>query len=129
MTSTETKAETKWTPGPWFARQQFHAYDKKQSMGWIIETENKSRIGWSSYADAETNDGEREPHPIGGANAHLIAAAPLLASAAEMAENAIDEFEFLYHKADGDITEQIAAVCASLPALRAALAAAKGETP
>ena len=44
-----------------------------------------------------------------------------LRTAAEAARDAIDEFEFLYRKADGDITEQIETVFASLPALDAAL--------
>lgn len=68
--------------------------------------------------------------PESEANAELIVRAvnniDSLIAALEAASNAIQEFDFLYHKADGSITEQIDAVIACAPVLRAALAAAKG---
>jgi hypothetical protein len=45
-------------------------------MGWIIETENGSRIGWSDYADAITNQGDQPPYEQSGENAKAMAAAP-----------------------------------------------------
>lgn len=62
-----------FTPGPWTANRQVNKHD--ESLGWIINGEG-CRIGWSSYATAVPNEGEKAPHPIGEANARLIAAAP-----------------------------------------------------
>lgn len=61
------------TPGPWIAREQ--RTSGGDSLGWIIEYAG-GRIGWSSYATAEPNEGEGPPYAVGGANARLIAAAP-----------------------------------------------------
>jgi hypothetical protein len=64
------------TPGPWIARMQ-QSKDGRD-LGWIIETPRGDRIGWSSYADVQSNKGDL---PQSGPNAHLIAAAPELLAA------------------------------------------------
>jgi hypothetical protein len=67
-------SDVKHTPGPWTAREQ-----KNRSgivIGWIVEAENGDRIGWPSYANAESNEGDRAPFATTAANARLIAAAP-----------------------------------------------------
>jgi hypothetical protein len=79
------------TPGKWAARQQFQARTGR-SLGWIIETEDGSRIGWSDYADATTKKGEEAPFEQSGENARLIAAAPDLLEALKAAyEDAKDD--------------------------------------
>ena len=70
-----------FTPGPWFAHEQRST--RGESLGWIIN-HGHGRIGWSSYATAIPNEGERPPCPISTANAHLIAAAPDLYVALKM---------------------------------------------
>ena len=78
------------TPGPWLARRQRDPWG--WPLGWVIEraevacvsratrghpaTERRDRIGWSSYANAATNEGDPPPYVQSGANARLIAAAP-----------------------------------------------------
>lgn len=71
------------TPGPWTAERQVSREGK--SLGWIVNHAN-GRIGWSSYATSEPNEGESAPHTQGGANAHLIAAAPELLTALKAAQ-------------------------------------------
>jgi len=75
-------SETKHTPGPWVAREQMSK--EGRSLGWIVEHDN-GRIGWSSYATAEPNDGEGPPFPVSAANARMIAASPEMAEAIEQA--------------------------------------------
>jgi hypothetical protein len=74
------------TPGKWAARQQFQARTGR-SLGWIIETEDGSRIGWSDYADATTKKGEEAPFEQSGENARLIAGAPDLLTALKKITN------------------------------------------
>ena len=50
-----------------------------------------------------------------------------LLAAAEEAYSAIREYDFLYHKADGDVTEQRQAVFAVAANLEAAIKKAKGQ--
>lgn len=90
--------ETKHTPGPWKAEEQFAKVGKDappHSLGWIINHSN-GRIGWSSYATAVPNEGEERPFPIGAANARLIAVAPdmlaELCTAVLLADEAADAF-------------------------------------
>jgi hypothetical protein len=80
------------TPGEWTARQQKNSRTGK-NMGWIIEAENGSRIGWSDYADATTNKGDQPPYEQSGENANLIAAAPDLL---EVLKKITDDFSYLW---------------------------------
>jgi hypothetical protein len=68
------------------------------------------RIGWSSYATAVPNEGEGPPHEQGGANAHLIAAAPDLLEYAKL-EQQIMDFECDHASEDrcncGEIVEKM----------------------
>lgn len=105
-------AETTWTPGPWFAREQFSR--EKSTLGWIIDHAN-GRIGWSCYATATPNEREKPPYPIGAANAHLIAAAPDLYAALEGLQRRIVEANLGHGQED------------ALDAAAAALAKARGE--
>lgn len=57
------------TPTPWVAREQ--TSKEGASLGWIIEHAN-GRIGWSSFANEITNEGEEAPYPTGAANAEFI---------------------------------------------------------
>lgn len=57
------------TPTPWVAVEQ--KSKDGYSLGWIINHSN-GRIGWSSYATAEPNEGEGPPYSIGAANAAFI---------------------------------------------------------
>jgi hypothetical protein len=77
MTTRSSLTLAAHTPGPWIAEEQKDKWGN--SCGWIINHIN-GRIGWSSYATAIPNEGERKPYPIGAANARLIAAAPDLLS-------------------------------------------------
>lgn len=74
------------TQGPWVARQQTNSRTGR-NMGWIIETENGSRIGWSDYADATTNQGDQPPYEQSGENAKAMAAAPDLLDALKKITN------------------------------------------
>jgi hypothetical protein len=79
------------TPGPWIAKMQ--RSKEGRALGWIIETPRGDRIGWSSYADVETNEGDL---PQSEPNAHLIAAAPeLLAALISLKDHAAAEAMFV----------------------------------
>jgi|SRR5690242_4499953 len=106
----EEKAEEKrsqpmsaHTPTPWIAREQ-KSRDGK-SLGWIIEFDG-GRIGWSSYATTEPNEGESSPYPIGAANAAFIAEAvnshAALKARIEELEGALRRIEALGRSARAD---------------------------
>ena len=63
-------------------------------MGWIIETENGSRIGWSDYADATTNQGDQPPYEQSGENAKAMAAVPDLLDALKVFMACIPQNEY-----------------------------------
>lgn len=112
---------TTHTPGPWFAEQQLHEHTG-ESLGWIINFDG-GRIGWSSYATAKPYERESAPHPIGGANARLIAAAPELLEACQYAGEVIESLDGISR----NNAEQLLAE--SLDKLHAAIAKATGARP
>ena len=79
----ETATKGKHTQGPWTARMQ----ERKggTALGPIVEFVG-GRIGWSSFATAEPNEGEGKPYRQSMANARLIAAAPDLLEALQAVE-------------------------------------------
>jgi len=100
-------SEVKHTPGPWIAREQFSQDGK--SLGWIIEHAN-GRIGWSSYATAEPNEGEGPPYTISAANAKLIAAATELLDAAQKLE-AAETFNANCDECEGEGVPELCEKC------------------
>ena len=107
--------ETKWTPGPW--RYSFEDGDDwgtvRAGQRWICQASNPA-VKWEdlpTYREANT-----DPHQ---ANAQLIAAAPDLYEALEMAAEALDKFSV----GDDDLVTE-----APILAARAALKKARGET-
>jgi len=100
-------SETKFTPGPWIAApmegEPGHCFAAQ-----VVRTDGAGR--W--IVDINSDDGEE----MATANAHLIAAAPEL-------YEALEPFEHLRPDSHCD------SILALLPAVRAALAKARGKQP
>lgn len=112
---------TEHTPGPWV-----HIPNENFRSGAVLIWTSKGP-GHGAICELSGPNHYAETMAQHEANAALIAAAPDLLAAAEGAYNAIREYDFLYHKADGDVTEQRQAVFAVAANLEAAIKKAKGQ--
>lgn len=83
----ESPAVAPHTPGPWTATMQ--KSKDGRDLGWIIDSP-EGRIGWSSYANTKTNQGDTPPYEQSGINACLIASSPALLKVCKLALNAFE---------------------------------------
>lgn len=107
-------SDTPWTPGPWTL-----AAVAEDGASWFEVRGDADSGGWMTViADMVDHVGD----------ARLIAAAPDMAEALEMAEAAMNYMGDILNNMDAVLPEDEAATEAAFEAVRAALAKAKGAT-
>lgn len=108
-------SRSSWTPGPW------RVADEDGSVGSIEDADGQSVAQAQERIEDRDRLGNRGPPVARRANARLIAAAPDLYRAAELARVVVEQAVGAGWLGDDDMTDRIA-----LDAIDAALAKARG---